>query len=792
MAVLSNNGRLINSLPVATVLVDNDQLIIQSPSAVNPSGVTKRISYGLIENTLYNNVINSIQYVDLKHTGSFYSPNTTGFANFYTTKIRNGLTVTAGGITVNSGDCNFQGLSAGAGIFSSINSTEITGNLAGNVTGNVTGNITSAGTSTFNNVTVSTLTVNTTLTSNGTNSLYTIFTSNGAINGTTIGQSNPTLITGTKITGSVAIKSGGNLFVDGDAKLLGLTYTNNLTASHITASKGITGSLKGKLTGDIFSTTGYKVLENGSGLPKYAYFYGTSSYALTSSRALTASYAINSITITNVKFALSASYASSSRFSFSSSYASSSKYSIFSFSSSYASSSRFSFSSSYASSSITSSFSKNSRFSFSSSYATSSKKSLSSLYASSSKSSLTSSLLLQTNNSYTNNLAYYDSVKLTKLNDFKVDESGFYRFLYFSGSSDPLNPAGSITSNKFIIIDGYQPSNASNIGQAGLALSLDINRSTRNVSSLAFPYNYGPEAWNFLVYNSGSLAIQSYKQSYAFSSSNYYIKYNTPLTTVSTFNPVQFINNSIYFWGEPFSYNTAMRDGALGIGVPAHSVTTGNSNLKARLQIDVFSSSYNSRGTGTWIGSAPVRELPALLVRYGSGSIGSPMQKTFYVSGSGDTYMGGEAYIGGDTYLNGNLTSSQDAYIGGDLFVQGNIFGIGSSAYAKAWCNFNFVAPNTTVLTSSFNVTSVTRNGLPGDYTISFSTAFSNTNYLMMGLAQKRTAVSGVQGIVTYATNPATNTILLKGKTQVRIFLLDPETNAGFDPLEANIIFFGT
>ena len=89
--------------------------------------------------------------------------------------------------------------------------------------------------------------------------------------------------------------------------------------------------------------------------------------------------------------------------------------------------------------------------------------------------------------------------------------------------------------------------------------------------------------------------------------------------------------------------------------------------------------SYNDLGKGAWNGTAPVRNLPAILVRYGSGSLAKPMEKTFYVSGSGDTYIGGnltsslDVYIGGDCNIKGNVTSSQDFRIEGDLTVAGTI-----------------------------------------------------------------------------------------------------------------------
>jgi hypothetical protein len=49
---------------------------------------------------------------------------------------------------------------------------------------------------------------------------------------------------------------------------------------------------------------------------------------------------------------------------------------------------------------------------------------------------------------------------------------------------------------------------------------------------------------------------------------------------------------------------------------------------------------------------------------------------------------------------------------------------------AKAWVNFN--GTGTVAIRASFNVTSITDNGA-GNYTANFTTAFSDTNYAVIG-----------------------------------------------------------
>ena len=777
MAVLSNNGRLIISLPVASVLEGTDQFIIQSVSDVNPNGVTRRVNYDFIRQDLSDLVISDIQTdPTLKLSGSFYTPNG-GYANFYTTQIRNGLTVSngsliisAGNLTVSSGNTSLQNTTA----------TKFTGPLTGSVTGNLTGNVKSSGTSTFVNISATSLTVNGSMTCFATAALYTVQINGGTINGTQIGQTTPSLLTGTRLTGSIGIKSLGKMFVDNDLSVVGTSYLPYITGSNMTASKITSGKIVGNLTGDIFSPTGNKVLENGAGLAKNSRFYGTSSYAGSSSYAVTASYAFAVVPVNFVKFSLSSSYASASNVALTaltSSWSINSVKSIFGFSSSYASASR---SSSYALTSSWAFDSIKSRFGFSASYASASRSSSyarTSSVAITSKSTSTASYVLQNNTDYTNKLAYYDGTAITSVNDLTPQFNYPYRFLYFSGSPDLSNPS-LVPINNYIVVDGYNSSLAGpSSGQSALALSLNINRAYRNSNALEFAYNYGPEAWNLMTFDSGSFVIQSYKQSYAYSSSLYYIKSRVNSITEATFNVAKIVNNSVYFWGEPVSYNTAMRDGAIGIGVPAHSITTGQSKLKARLQIDVFSSSIANLGTGAWTGTAPVRELPAILVRYGSGSITTPLEKTFYVSGSGNTYVGGI------------LSCSNDVYVAGDLDVKGQIRADG---YAKAWVNFGWgYGAGPLVVSSSYNVASVTRNGTPGDYTITFSspTPFSSVNYLMIGTA----TLPGYPGAagVAYHTAGSYRKVTQKTTSAVRVVIVDNSTEGQFDPIQANIVFFG-
>ena len=50
------------------------------------------------------------------------------------------------------------------------------------------------------------------------------------------------------------------------------------------------------------------------------------------------------------------------------------------------------------------------------------------------------------------------------------------------------------------------------------------------------------------------------------------------------------------------------------------------------------------------------------------------------------------------------------------------------SGTAKAWVNFDGTTASPSTIRASFNVSSITKNGT-GDYTVNFSSAFSDANY---------------------------------------------------------------
>jgi hypothetical protein len=101
---------------------------------------------------------------------------------------------------------------------------------------------------------------------------------------------------------------------------------------------------------------------------------------------------------------------------------------------------------------------------------------------------------------------------------------------------------------------------------------------------------------------------------------------------------------------------------------------------------------------------------------------------------------------------------------------------------AKAWVNFNGVT--TVTINNSFNVSSVTRNGA-GDYTVNYTTAMANANYvpLMQTTGQNagdNRASVVIQGV--YNTGATTKTT-----TALRINTGATSSATPFDMAEINV-----
>lgn len=241
--------------------------------------------------------------------------------------------------------------------------------------------------------------------------------------------------------------------------------------------------------------------------------------------------------------------------------------------------------------------------------------------------SLTSSYLLQgKNQSY--KFTHFDGSGLINNANFSFDPT--FHIYYISSSN----------STNYLVIDSKA---TVNFAEAGLILSNNYNRKNRVPA-----YNWGPEGWRLFSFGSGSLSLSSLTGSYQFTNENF-----TPKGFYPYFSALKTVNNVFYFWPEPNSYNTINRDASIAIGLTAPNTASNVQRTKARLHISVFSSSTAQRGTGGWPGSGTVRQLDgAIYVDYGSSSL----QRTFYVSGSGNMYTAGTFTI--DKGITGSFSGS--------------------------------------------------------------------------------------------------------------------------------------
>ena len=118
------------------------------------------------------------------------------------------------------------------------------------------------------------------------------------------------------------------------------------------------------------------------------------------------------------------------------------------------------------------------------------------------------------------------------------------------------------------------------------------------------------------------------------------------------------------------------------------------------------------------------------------------------------------------------------------FFLQTNGSGVlsfaGVPTEVKAWLNFN--GTGTPAITGSFNVTSITDHGT-GDYTINFTTAFSDANYCMTGAGDNNGNSQGTMVIVNNgASAPATGSC--------RIMTRVPSASVASDGVRTNCAFF--
>ena len=107
----------------------------------------------------------------------------------------------------------------------------------------------------------------------------------------------------------------------------------------------------------------------------------------------------------------------------------------------------------------------------------------------------------------------------------------------------------------------------------------------------------------------------------------------------------------------------------------------------------------------------------------------------------------------------------------------------GMTGIAKAWVNFYGLS--TATVRTSFNISSVTRNST-GNFTVAFTTAMPDANYVLAGGFEGQTANCTLQ---LYAAGGAGTAATLKTTTQCQFYF--SAGGASTDPYTASVIFSG-
>jgi hypothetical protein len=112
----------------------------------------------------------------------------------------------------------------------------------------------------------------------------------------------------------------------------------------------------------------------------------------------------------------------------------------------------------------------------------------------------------------------------------------------------------------------------------------------------------------------------------------------------------------------------------------------------------------------------------------------------------------------------------------------------GMTGIAKAWVNFNPSSGSSATIRSSFNVSSVSYNAT-GSYTINFTTAFADTNYLAVGSSSVKIGLASTLFVPNW-TPPGTETASATGSFKCGVVRSD--TTAATDPVYVYVSFFAS
>ena len=105
---------------------------------------------------------------------------------------------------------------------------------------------------------------------------------------------------------------------------------------------------------------------------------------------------------------------------------------------------------------------------------------------------------------------------------------------------------------------------------------------------------------------------------------------------------------------------------------------------------------------------------------------------------------------------------------------------VNNTRVAKAWVNFN--GTGTVAIRASFNTSSITDNGT-GNYTVNFTTALTDADYVVTGFGAR--AASGSYSRVPTFTDGDT-----KSTSAFKFYMITTSTSSASDVAECNLAIF--
>jgi hypothetical protein len=180
---------------------------------------------------------------------------------------------------------------------------------------------------------------------------------------------------------------------------------------------------------------------------------------------------------------------------------------------------------------------------------------------------------------------------------------------------------------------------------------------------------------------------------------------------------------------------------------------------------------------GVMLGSADYTATSGTTIVLASGATAGDLVEviSFYVSSVLNAIPGtagsvGTTYLANASVTNDKLSLTANA---SNIMTALNASGSAPIYAARAWVNFN--GTGTVAIRASGNVTSITDNGT-GDYTVNFTVAMSDANYVVAGLCRSSGVSSGAPiQVEVYSTS------------STRFLTLNASFNP-FDPVQVNIV----